>query len=131
MKECQATSCCRLPVQAGKKHLSLCFPRLLFSWALLVRKADKQLTTSVMTDDFILAVAAEMASGIDAAVECWMTQVERALENTNLTTLGRLQAVQEILATYKRLTGKAYLVRAVSSVSRQTLGVRDVGPDQT
>ncbi|HEU0049026.1 MAG TPA: hypothetical protein VFQ43_15650 [Nitrososphaera sp.] len=89
------------------------------------------MTTSVMTDDFILAVAAEMASGIDAAVECWMTQVERALENTNLTTLGRLQAVQEILATYKRLTGKAYLVRAVSSVSRQTLGLRDFGPDQT
>ena len=60
-----------------------------------------------MDSDFIEAVASEMAAGIDAAVECWMTQIERALENTRLTTLGRLQAIQEILANYKRITGKA------------------------
>jgi hypothetical protein len=73
-----------------------------------------------------------MASGIDAAVECWMTQVEQALESRNLTTLGRLQAVREILATYKRLTGKVYLVRAVSAGNGQALGLRDFGyPDRT
>ncbi len=85
-----------------------------------------------MTDDFIQAVATEMASGIDAAVQCWLTQIEQALENRNLTTLGRPQAVREILANYKRLTGKVYLVRAVSAGNGQALGLRDFGcPDQT
>ena len=41
-----------------------------------------------MQRDFINAVAAELSLGIDAAVECWMVQVEAALENPRLTTLG-------------------------------------------
>jgi len=35
--------------------------------------------------------------------------VEQALTDTQLTTLGRLHAVQEILDRYKTLTGKAQL----------------------
>ena len=54
---------------------------------------------------FIETVAAEMASGIDAAVECWMMQIEAALEDPRLTTLGRLHAVQDIVANYRALTG--------------------------
>ncbi len=59
--------------------------------------------------EFVDLVAAEMASGIDSAVECWMAQVERALTDMRLTTLGRLNAVRETLDDYKRLTGKTNL----------------------
>jgi hypothetical protein len=62
-----------------------------------------------MQRDFINAVAAELSSGIDAAVECWMVQVETALENPRLTTMGRIQAVKEIVDRYKSTTGKTQL----------------------
>jgi hypothetical protein len=54
----------------------------------------------------IEAVAAEMAAGIECALEFWMTQIESALEDPRLTTLGRLNAVQEILSNYRRLAAQ-------------------------
>jgi hypothetical protein len=57
--------------------------------------------------DVIRAIAAEMAIGVEAAVECWMSQIEQALTDIHLTTLGRLNAVSEILDKYKHLTGKS------------------------
>jgi len=59
--------------------------------------------------DLVSLLAAEMASGVERAVECWLAQVEHALADTQLTTLGRLNAVREILDRYKTLTGKAHL----------------------
>ena len=59
------------------------------------------MASPVVPKVFIETVAAEMASGIDAAVECWMLQIEAALEDPRLTTLGRLYAVQEIVANYR------------------------------
>ena len=59
--------------------------------------------------DLVSLLAAEMASGVERAVECWLAQVEGALTDTQLTTLGRLNAVREILDRYKALTGKAQL----------------------
>jgi hypothetical protein len=59
--------------------------------------------------NLIETIAGEMASGIDRAVECWMSQVERALTDVQLTSLGRLEAVRQIVDTYKTLTGKAQL----------------------
>ena len=59
--------------------------------------------------DLVSLLAAEMASGVERAVECWLAQVEGALTDTQLTTLGRLNAVREILDRYKTLTGKAHL----------------------
>ena len=59
--------------------------------------------------DFVSLLAAEMASGVERAVECWLAQVEHALTDTQLTTLGRLNAVREILHRYKTLTGKTQL----------------------
>ena len=35
-----------------------------------------------------------------------MAQIDEALTDLHLTTLGRLNAVTQILANYKRLTGK-------------------------
>jgi hypothetical protein len=50
-----------------------------------------------------------MAAGVEQAVECWMSAIEQALTDIHLTSLGRLNAVREILDQYKYLTGKAQL----------------------
>lgn len=63
----------------------------------------------VVNRDLVRAVAAEMAIGVETAVECWLSQIDQALSDVHLTTLGRLNAVNEILAKYKRLTGKTQL----------------------
>jgi hypothetical protein len=67
------------------------------------------MATTVLATDFVNVVATEMAHGVEIAVECWLSQIERALTDRHLTTLGRLNAVQEILQDYKRITGKAQL----------------------
>ena len=51
--------------------------------------------------ELLEAVAAEMSHGITSAVDFWMTQIEEALGDPHLTTLGRLNAVQEILKHYR------------------------------
>jgi hypothetical protein len=50
-----------------------------------------------------------MSIGVERAVECWMSEIEQAVTDVNLTSLGRLNAVCEILNEYKELTGKAQL----------------------
>jgi hypothetical protein len=50
-----------------------------------------------------------MSVGVDRAVECWMAEIEQALTDRHLTSLGRLNAVSEIVNEYKQLTGKAQL----------------------
>jgi len=62
-----------------------------------------------------------MAAGVDRAVECWMSQIEQALTDEHLTSLGRLNAVREILDEYKRLTGKVQL-QGRRSVDKDLLG---------
>lgn len=48
----------------------------------------------------IEAVVGEMQNGIERAVGFWMAQIQDALENPRLTTLGRMNAVQEIVNRY-------------------------------
>ena len=67
------------------------------------------------TSNFVDAVAREMACGVETAVESWMAQIEDAMTDLRLTTLGRLNAVTQILANYKRLTGKEQLQRRKKS----------------
>ena len=78
------------------------------------------------TSTFVDAVAREMASGVETAVECWMAQIDEALTDLHLTTVGRLNAVTQILANYKRLTGKEDLHRrqrtAQHSLVRDAVG---------
>ena len=50
--------------------------------------------------ELIEAVAAEMSAGIECAVSFWMRQIEDALLDPQLTSLGRLHAVQEIVKRY-------------------------------
>jgi hypothetical protein len=61
--------------------------------------------STTVPKSFIDAVASEMASGINAAVEGWMLEIESVLEDPRLTTLERLQAVQEIVACYRVSSG--------------------------
>jgi hypothetical protein len=67
------------------------------------------LATTAIPTDLVDAIASEMAVGVERAVEYWMSQIEQALTDVHLTSLGRLNAVSEILDEYKHLTGKAQL----------------------
>ena len=60
-----------------------------------------------MNRELVRVIAEEMAYGVETAVECWMTEIDLALTDMHLTTLGRLNAVREIVENYKHLTGKA------------------------
>lgn len=64
------------------------------------------MATIAVQQDLIRVIAEEMAFGVETAVDCWMTQIDSALSDTRLTTLGRLNAVHEIVQNYKLLTGK-------------------------
>jgi hypothetical protein len=59
--------------------------------------------------DFVQMIASEMSSCVDRAVERWMAEFDSVLNNPRLTTLGRLQAVRELVARYKNVTGKSEL----------------------
>ncbi len=72
-------------------------------------------TLAIAQEDFVSAVASEMCAGIEAAVDCWMAQIEEALRNPNLTTLGKVHAIKEVLEIYKQLTGKEQLRRRRAS----------------
>jgi hypothetical protein len=74
--------------------------------------------TTALTLDFVEVVASEMALGVDRAVEAWLAQIDLALTDNQLTTLGRLQAVQEVLRKYKQLTGKMQLQTDASRARR-------------
>lgn len=67
------------------------------------------ISSSISAQELVNAVAVEMASGVDTAVESWMAQIEHAFTDPALTTLGRINAVNEVLKTYKRVTGKTQL----------------------
>jgi hypothetical protein len=62
-----------------------------------------------MPGNLVDIIATEISSGVDRAVECWMSQIEQALTDVRQTSLGRLQAVKEVVEQYKNLTGKAQL----------------------
>jgi len=55
------------------------------------------------------AIISEMATGVDRAVECWMSQIDEVLADSRLTSLGRLQAVRQVIERYKQVTGKQQL----------------------
>ena len=44
-----------------------------------------------------------MSDGIECAVSFWMKQVEDALLDPRLTTLGRVHAIQEIVKRYNNV----------------------------
>ncbi len=64
------------------------------------------MATTAINRELVQLIAEEMAYGVETAVECWMTKIELVLADVHLTTLGRLNAVREIVESYKHLTGK-------------------------
>jgi hypothetical protein len=74
-----------------------------------LRKAGNFLATTAIPTDLVDVIASEMSVGVERAVECWMWEIEQALTDLHLTSLGRLNAVCEIVNEYKQLTGKAQL----------------------
>jgi len=65
--------------------------------------------TTAINRELVQLIAEEMASGVEMAVEYWMIEIDEALTDMRLTTMGRLNAVREIVENYKNLTGKPYL----------------------
>ena len=59
--------------------------------------------------DVVNLIAGEISLGVERAVDCWMFQVEQAMTDSQLTTLGRVNAVKQVLETYKKVTGKQQL----------------------
>ena len=67
------------------------------------------MATPAIDRDFVEAIANELATSVEAAVEQWMLEFESALSDPRLTTLGRLQAIQDVVERYRYLTGKSEL----------------------
>ncbi|PYX83427.1 MAG: hypothetical protein DMG70_10195 [Acidobacteria bacterium] len=65
--------------------------------------------TTPVQKDFVDAIAAEMVTCVDKAVECWMAEFDSVLQDPRLTTLGRLQAIGAVVERYKHATGKSQL----------------------
>ncbi len=64
------------------------------------------MATQASDRDLILVIAEELANGVQNAVDCWLTEIDLAITDSKLSTLARLNAVQEIIQNYKRLTGQ-------------------------
>jgi CheY-like chemotaxis protein len=62
--------------------------------------------TTAVQRDFIRLIADEIASGVEAAVDRWMIQIDLVLTDMQLTNQDRLNAVREIVESYKQLTGR-------------------------
>ena len=63
----------------------------------------------VLTDQLVRVVADEMSRGVEIAVDRWMADIEKALDDHRLTTLGRMYAIRNVVERYKLLTGKCDL----------------------
>lgn len=61
--------------------------------------------TSTAEKEFVEAIAEQVATCVDSAVELWMSEFESVLDDPHLTTLGRLQAMKAIVARYQQLRG--------------------------
>jgi len=71
--------------------------------------ASAALPKTNFSEDVRDVIASEMSHGVERAVECWMAQIDEALNDSQLTSLGRLNAVTDIVSRYKYLTGKTQL----------------------
>ena len=67
------------------------------------------MATAATDQNLIEAIATELASSVEAAVDQWMAEFESVLQNPRLTMLARLQAIQDVVTRYKYATGKSEL----------------------
>ncbi len=66
-------------------------------------------TTTAVPREIVEVIADEMACGVNRAVDYWISQIDQALNDTQLTSLGRLYAIKDVVERYNRLTGKVGL----------------------
>lgn len=71
--------------------------------------ASTALSKCVRSENVVDVIGSEMSRGVERAVDCWMSQIEQAITDAHLTSLGRLNAVTDIVRKYKSLTGKMHL----------------------
>ena len=62
-------------------------------------------STTTQTD-LVGLIAAEIAGGIDEAIDYWLGRIECELTDEALTPYERLRAVANVLREYKEVTGK-------------------------
>ena len=67
------------------------------------------MASAAVSRDVITVIVQEMSCAVDRSVGYWMAQLDEALTDTRLTTLGRLDTVSAIIARYKDFTGKSQL----------------------
>lgn len=65
------------------------------------------MATIAANTDVVNVIATEMSRGVELAVDRWMAEFESVLMDSTLTSLGRLNAVQEIVNGYNCMTGKS------------------------
>jgi hypothetical protein len=89
-----------LPIYRKKAIANFRKLRLVLQGIFFSERLGTALATAVTDRELIEAVVVEMQDGIERAVGFWMTQIEEALRDPGLTTLGRMNAVQEIVIRY-------------------------------
>jgi hypothetical protein len=54
----------------------------------------------------IEALAEEVSAGIRCGVDFWVSQIEAVFSDKQLTTMGRLQRLRQIVEEYRRMEGE-------------------------
>lgn len=63
-------------------------------------------TATAVPQGIVDVRADEIARNVDRAVGYWISQIDEALNDANLTSLGRRYAAKEIVERYQSVTGK-------------------------
>jgi hypothetical protein len=64
------------------------------------------MSSKLVEKEFVDAIAEQVASCVDDAVERWMAEFDSVLQDPHLTALGKLQAITAIVARYRHLRGR-------------------------
>jgi hypothetical protein len=65
------------------------------------------LATTAVSADAVDIIAGEISRSVERAVDRWMSEFENVLTDSTLTSLGRLNAIQEIVENYNCMTGRS------------------------
>jgi hypothetical protein len=65
------------------------------------------LASTAVSADVVDIIAGEMSRNVERAVDRWMAEFESVLMDSSLTSLGRLNAIHEIVENYNSMTGKS------------------------
>jgi hypothetical protein len=65
------------------------------------------MASAAVSADAVDIIAGEISRSVERAVDRWMAEFESVLMDSSLTSLGRLNAIQEIVENYNCMTGKS------------------------